>query len=164
MKKILLFLLASLAFVSCGVFTSTPEEDAATAAKVSRAVKDGDFVVMIQTIYPQRGMAIHSAGDYLFRYKDGVVNTRLPFFGVSDTPVFGTDESSIVLEDCAVDPAIRRTKDSYTMNFSARVGGNTLWHIELRIWDNGRADISARSASKSTMNYDGELIFRDENQ
>lgn len=162
MKKIIALAIAAMALVSCGIFATSPEEEAANAAKVVEAVEAGDFVISIQTVFPQRGPAIHCNGDYTFKYKDGVANTRLPFFGVSDTAVFGTDESSIVLTDYPLEPSLRTAKDSYIMNFAARVGGNTVWNVEIRIWQNGRAEITARCPTKSMMRYDGEVVFGSE--
>ena len=162
MKKAFAFVIAMMTLVSCGIFATSPEEEAEIAAKVVEAVEAGDFVISIRTVFPQRGPAIHCNGDYTFKYKDGLANTRLPFFGVSETAVFGTDESSIVLTDYPIEPNLRTVKDSYIYSFAARVGGNTVWNVDIRIWQNGSVDITARCPTKSMMRYDGELVFGSE--
>ena len=165
MLLIVLFLLASLALVSCGPsYRMTQAEREALAADVEWSVDNMDMIIDITTIYPYRGPSKMTNREYSLVIHDGVARCRLPFFGESRTSViYGVDDSSIVLEDAPVeDLVIDRSrvqrKGEYDIYFTARRRQN-IYHFTIAVFDNGTADIRVTNPNKTPMHYTGDLYF-----
>jgi hypothetical protein len=165
MKKILAFMFAAVVLVSCGSASRmTQAEREALAADVAWSVDNQDMIIDITAIYPFRGPMIMTAREYSIIIHDGIIRTRLPFFGESRTSViYGVDDSSIVLEDAPmedfiVDRSRAERKGQYDIYFQAR-RKQTIYHFSISVFDNGSADIRVTSPSKTPMHYTGELYF-----
>ncbi len=165
MKKILAFMFAAVVLVSCGsAYRMTQAEREALAADVAWSVDNQDMIIDITAIYPFRGPMIMTAREYSIIIHDGIIRTRLPFFGESRTSViYGVDDSSIVLEDAPmedfiVDRSRAERKGQYDIYFQAR-RKQTIYHFSISVFDNGSADIRVTSPSKTPMHYTGELYF-----
>ena len=165
MKKILAFVFAAVLLVSCGTSTRmTQAEREALAADVAWSVDNMDLIIDLTMIYPFRGPSRMTSREYSLVIHDGVVRTRLPFFGESRTSViYGVDDSSIVLEDdpyedLVVDRSRVERKGQYDIYFSARHKQN-VYHFSISVFDNGSADIRVTNPNKTPMHYSGELYF-----
>ena len=165
MKKILAFVFAAVLLASCGsAYRMTQAEREALAADVAWSVDNQDMIIDITAIYPFRGPMIHTAREYSIVMHDGVIRTRLPFFGESRTSVvYGVDESSIVLEDepveeLVIDRSKVERKGEYQIYFQAR-RRQTTHYFTLSIFDNGSCDIRVTTPGKTPMHYTGELYF-----
>ncbi len=165
MKKILAFVFAAMLLVSCGsAYRMTQAEREALAADVAWSVDNQDMIIDITAIYPFRGPMIHSSREYSIVIHDGVVRTRLPFFGESRmSVVYGVDDSSIVLEDApleelSIDRSRVERKGQYDIYFQAR-RRQMVYHFSLTVFENGSADIRVTTPSKTPMHYTGELYF-----
>ena len=164
MKKILTLLFAALLLASCFAYRMTPAEREALAADVAWSVDNQDMIIDITTIYPNRGPSIHTSREYSIVMHDGVVRTRLPFFGESRTSViYGVDETSIVLEDAPVEElVIDRSKvarkGEYELFFKAR-RRQTIHYFTISIFENGSCDIHVTTPGKTPMHYTGEMYF-----
>ena len=157
MKKFFYLLIFSAFVFSCGLLNSTtPEEEAAQAAEVSSALKAGEFVIDINTIYPQIGMAIHDNG-YDLVVKDGEITGVLPFFGTSDTPIFGPESAGIELDKCPVKIKNKKVKDGRELSFTAVSSNNDKWDFTITVWSDGTCNLTCFCSSKSIMRYDGRL-------
>ena len=165
MKKIFALLFAAILLASCGsAYRMTQAEREALAADVAWSVDNQDMIIDITAIYPFRGPMIHTAREYSIVMHDGVIRTRLPFFGGSRTSVvYGVDDSSIVLEDAPVeelfiDRSRVERKGEYEIFFQAR-RRQTTHYFSITIFDNGSCDIRVTSTGKTPMHYTGELYF-----
>ena len=165
MKKIVVMVFAAILLVSCGsAYRLSRAEQEALAADVAWSVDNMDLIIDITTIYPFQGPSIQSAREYSLMIHDGVVRTRLPFFGESRVSVvYGVDESSIVLEDepytdLSIDRSRVERKGQYELYFQAR-RRQTIYHFSISIFDTGAADIRVTSPGKTPMHYTGELYF-----
>lgn len=164
MKKILAFVFAAVVLVSCGSgYRMTRAEREALAADVAWSVDHLDMIIDITTIFPQRGPSIMSSRDYSIVMNDGIIRTRLPFFGESRTSVGYGEEASIVLNDApmenvVVDRSRAKRKGEYRISFKARRRG-TVYHFNISVFENGSADIRVSSSGRSTMHYTGDLYF-----
>jgi len=120
------------------------------------AVAGRRFEVSVRTILPQAGMPVHDTG-YFLRMEGDMVSSHLPFFGTSDTAVYGSaDDSSISLDNYKVKIKEKKDKEKVIFSFDA-VSGNNKWAIEVEIWNNGQSYINCRCTSKSLMRYEGSV-------
>lgn len=165
MKKILAFVFAAVVLVSCGSgYRMTRAEREALAGEVAWSVDHMDMIIDVTGIYPQRGPSIMSSREYSILINDGIIRTRLPFFGESRTSVvYGVDETSIVLdnailENLVIDRSRVLRKGEYRISFKAR-RRSTIYRFNISVFDNGSADIRVTSPGRSTMRYTGELYF-----
>lgn len=167
MKKIITLIASAitiLGIASCSV-PRTAEEIAATDALITKALNNGEFNFEVTRIYPTKGGPRTSFDGYTLKVKDGVVNTRLPFFGESTLVTYGsTDEISITLKDAPVRITKEQDKKDWVLKFEGSNERET-YQFLLTIFDNGNADLSVFSNNRSTMRYSGELKeFPVENQ
>ena len=164
MKKILTLLFAALLLASCSAYRMTPAEREALAADVAWSVDNQDMIIDITMIYPFRGRSIMTSREYSIVMHDGVVRTRLPFFGESRTSVvYGVDDSSIVLEDAPVEELVIdrskvERKREYEIFFQAR-RRQTVHYFSISIFENGSCDIRVTTPGKTPMHYTGEMYF-----
>ncbi|MBR1576667.1 MAG: DUF4251 domain-containing protein [Bacteroidales bacterium] len=165
MKKILAFVFAAVICASCGPsYRMTQAEREALAADVEWSVDNQDMIIDITAIYPFRGPVIQSSREYSLVIHDGVVRTRLPFFGESRmSVVYGVDDSSIVLEDAPleelyIDRSRVQRKGEYGIYFQGRRRQAT-YHFSLSVFENGSVDIRVTTPGKTPMHYTGELYF-----
>lgn len=165
MKKIFALFFAAILLASCGsAYRMTQAEREALAADVAWSVDNQDMIIDITMIYPFRGPSIMTNREYSIVIHDGVIRTRLPFFGESRTSViYGVDESSIVLEDAPVeDLVIDRSRvdrnGQYDVFFQAR-RRQTIHYFSISIFDNGSCDIRVTTTGKTPMHYTGEMYF-----
>lgn len=165
MKKILAFVFAAVVLVSCAsAYRMTQAEREELAADVAWSVDNQDMIIDITAIYPFRGPMIMTAREYSIVIHDGIIRTRLPFFGESRTSViYGVDDSSIVLEDAPmesfiVDRSRVERKGQYDIYFQAR-RKQTIYNFSISVFENGSADIRVTSTNKTPMHYTGELYF-----
>ena len=165
MKKIFALFFAAILLASCGsAYRMTQAEREALAADVAWSVDNQDMIIDITMIYPFRGPSIMTSREYSIVIHDGVIRTRLPFFGESRTSViYGVDESSIVLEDAPVeDLVIDRSRvdrnGQYDVFFQAR-RRQTIHYFSISIFDNGSCDIRVTTTGKTPMHYTGEMYF-----
>jgi len=147
-------LLALLTFAISASFCSAQDSD--DSARIVSAIKKECFTIDVRTIYPQAGMPIHDSG-YSLKLCGGKVTANLPFYGTSDTAVYGGEDSSINLDGCPVKIKKKKDKDVYVLSFSAE-SGNNRWEIEISAWDSGSCEIYCRCSTKSPMRYIGDLI------
>ena len=164
MKKILTLLFAALLLASCSAYRMTPAEREALAADVAWSVDNQDMIIDITMIYPFRGRSIMTSREYSIVMHDGVVRTRLPFFGESRTSVvYGVDDSSIVLEDAPVEELVIdrskvERKGEYEIFFQAR-RRQMVHYFSISIFENGSCDIRVTTPGKTPMHYTGEMYF-----
>lgn len=148
-------LILSLSMLSASnVFTRTGQEK---AERIARAMEKQTFEISITTILPQGAPSIQSSGEYSIRVKDGLSCGRLPFFGRSYTAVYGSDDSSVTLEDTPVTITRKKKRKAEVYIVVFKTDTPARWEGEITIWDSGNAEISCSSPNKSSMTYFGEL-------
>ena len=160
MKK-LAFVLAVIAVLSsCAAMAESSEDKKETQKKVKEAVEKLELKIVVSTIMPNIGPSIPTTDGYFLQFKDDVVNSYLPFFGESHSSVmYGVDETGIKLEDYEADIKVEKgKKGKKTIRFNGKSGNDT-WSFIVDIWPEGQANISCTCATKSGMNYIGEVEF-----
>ena len=164
MKKILAFVFAAALLVSCGPsYRMSRAQREALASDVAWSVDHMDMIIDVTTIYPQRGPSIMSSREYSLVMHDGVVRTRLPFFGESRVAAGYGEDASIVLNDAplenlVIDRSRVARKGEYRISFKARRRGTT-YHFNISVFEDGGADIRVTSPGRTPMSYTGELYF-----
>lgn len=158
-----IFAAIAVVFVSaCGSLAAVdPVQDEEVAALVNDAVNAQNLSVEINYINPAYGPARPSADGYHLTIKDGIVNSYLPFFGVSHgtAGVYGMEPAGIEFKDCPVEIntlASKPGKGKYVYSFIAR-SGNEKVAVSITFWTNGSAQISCNPENRSIMSYSGIL-------
>ncbi len=147
----------SILSVSCSASYRAQQaaERAATAAMVKEGIDNMDFVLEITQIIPRGFPTKNTQLEYEFKVKDDVVETRLPYYGESRTPVYGDQEISIVFKKQKVQIAkdfSDADKGEYRFLLEA-YSGSVLWTVNIQIYDNGAARIGCKNAAGDYMSY-----------
>lgn len=160
MKKTALALALIAILFSCGVTAGNSEEIKENQKKVKASIEKLDLKIVVSTIMPNVGPTIPTSDGYYLKIHDGVVNTYLPFFGESHSSVmYGADDTGIKVEDAETDIKVDKgKKGKKTLRFNAKSGNDT-WSFIVDIWPEGQANISCTCATKTGMNFIGEVEF-----
>lgn len=161
MKKALLLLLLVLPFtVSCAALAAAQAEQEKEGAELAQnAMTEGNIEIEVRDIIPQVGPTIHSSGEYFLRIKDGKATAYLPFFGTSTYAAYGSSDGGIKFEDCPVDIVVMKSRKSKGENKWGFVANTDREPAEFVItfWENGSANITFTSRTRSRMSYNGQL-------
>lgn len=158
----ILMALAIIALIpSCASMARMQQEaDEEAYALYCDALQTGNLCVEVDHINPMRGPSIYSSDGYYLSIKDGVVNSYLPFFGVTHSaPIYGIDPSGIEFKNFPVeyfDVKSNPAKGRYEWSFVAK-SGNEPVYVTLTFWENGSAQILCKPQNRTTMNYSGFL-------
>ena len=149
---ICIFSAMTLMLVSCGV-TSTERKAARTAEarelalKIDTSVTNKDFTIVVDRILPMHYPSRSSQDGYTLSVKGNKVTCRLPYFGVSRTPLFGNEDLSIVFKDY---------ETTIMQDFSK--------HGEYKFFfkaNNGTAAIGVNCNSRDSISYQGNVSFEE---
>ena len=151
--------LVALSILSVSCSASYRAQQAAERAAVAAMVREGldnmDFVLEITQIIPRGFPTKSTLNEYEFKVKGDEVETRLPYFGESRTPVYGDQEISIVFKNQKVQIAKDFSDASdgeYRLLLNA-YSGSVLWTVTIQIFDSGMARIGCKNASGDYMSY-----------
>lgn len=170
--KLLVLVLSVAAIASCGAASQTSRAERAAAKEAERAamvaaLEKPDFKLDITRIIPRGFPSRVSTGEYMLRLKGDVVDTRLPFIGVSHEATYGgVDEISIVFEKEKValqTDFSNRAKGEYFYRFT---GGKSKdkWTINLQVYDNGTANIVCTTSGGKYMSFFAEMVIPQDNE
>ena len=103
-----------------------------------------------------------TSDGYNIKISGDTVNCHLPFFGNSNTPMYGSRNISITVKNqkLKIFKQYSEKRDSYILSFksnSSTDGGS--WDFAIEIFSNGAAAVQCTSNNKSPMGYNGDLIF-----
>ena len=144
--KLLVLVLSVSALASCGAASQASRAERAAAKEAARAamvaaLEKPDFKLDITRIIPRGFPSRVSTGEYMLRLKGDVVDTRLPFIGVSH----------------------EAAKGEYFYRFT---GGKSKdkWTINLQVYDNGTANIVCTTSGGKYMSFFAEMVIPQENE
>ncbi len=167
-EKLLFVALAAMMFVSCSPYGRlSKEKQAAVDEKIQaayvRAIEKPNLRLEVSRIIPN-GMPSKSCnGEFVLTLKGNVVDTRLPFIGVSHEPhMGGIDEISIVFDDEKVDlqkDFAKADKGEYVYKFKGGEGYYK-WEVKLELYDNGNAYIDCNCDDGRSMHYVANIVLR----
>lgn len=167
--KLLFLTLTVAAVAACGTASRAQRaaEREAERAAMAAALEKADFKLEVTRIIPRGFPSRVSTGEYALRLKDNVVNTRLPFIGVSHEATYGgVDEISIVFEDEKVNLQTdfsNRAKGEYFYRFVGGKGKDK-WTVTLQVYDNGTANIVCTASGGRYMSFFANLVIPQPNE
>ena len=151
-----------IALFGCAALLGARDGNKELPPLVKQAVENQEMCIEIRTICPVGMPSFTTTDGYKFTVKDGKVNADLPFFGESHSAIIpGADNPGIIFKDCEAD--IRKDcskakkKGKFLWQFSAYSGTDRV-DVTVTFWDNGSADITCVSTSRSSISYMGELV------
>lgn len=152
LMKGLTAILAVLLISSCGAaYQQTKAEKAALVI----ALRNSNFNLDVTQIIPVGFPSKNTMGEYSLSLQGNIVDTRLPYIGVSHSPHFGDDDISIVFDKEEVDVKTdfsKASKGEYSYRFKGGKGIDP-WTVQLTVFDNGTAYIDCYSDEGRAMHY-----------
>lgn len=164
MKKIMLFLLTTLAFVACstamynadGTKMTKQEIKAARAQHVREGIENRDFKIIVDRMYPMRMPARHLSSLYSLEIKGDTIVSYLPYFGRAYSVPYGGgkalnftgimsyyDIHQVRKEETRIEIGVENDEDTYIYSLS--------------IFDNGNTSIDVRSRNREQIAFSGEM-------
>jgi hypothetical protein len=163
MKKWILPLLAAVLLTgSCGILgNETMAERRARedreAQFVDQHVKEGDFTIRIDRMYPLRGTS-RSVSSYSVSVRDGMLLSHLPYIGQAWRVPYGGGHA--LNFDAKV--------DGYQVKANRKDGYEILVHVQtdedrhtytFTIFNNGRASLDVHSGNRERISFSGTMDF-----
>ena len=168
MQKILFVAVAAMLLASCSPYARLSKEqqdgvDQKYQAAMVRAIEKPNVRVEVTQIIPVGMPTRHTNGEFSLTLKNNVVDTRLPFIGVSHEPhMGGIDEIAIVFDDEKVDlqkDFSKKDKGEYVYRFKGGEGYYK-WEVKLTLYDNGTSYIDCNCDDGRSMHYVASIALR----
>ena len=168
LEKLLFVAVAAMMIVSCGPYSKLSKEqqnavDQKVQAAYVKAIEKPNLKVEVTEIIPVGMPTKHTNGEFTLTLQGNVVDTRLPFLGVSHEPhMGGVDEIAIVFDDEKVDlqkDFSKSEKGEYSYKFKGGEGYYK-WEVKLQLYDNGTAYIDCNCEDGRTMHFVANIVLR----
>ncbi len=143
----------SLAFAFSCLFANAQSQDSIKTI-VDKAIQEKNLTVDIYQVFSNLLDKSLDAG-YVFSLKDSIAKADLPFFGTSDSPVYG-QTGGIRFNGPVTDYKVVIHKKRYAINFSVKnTDGIDFYDVYLDIDFDGYTYMHINSAYRSWIAYSG---------
>lgn len=156
-------ILAVLVISSCG---AAYQQTKAERAALTIALRNSNFNLDVTQIIPVGFPAKNTMGEYSLSLQGNIVNTRLPYIGVSHEAVFPGEDVSIVFNKEEVEVKTdfsKASKGEYSYRFKGGEGIDP-WTVQLTVYDSGTAYIDCYSDQGRTMHYYANVTLLDRDE
>ena len=132
--------------------------EAETAAIVAEAIETQAFTMNVNQSIPVRGTPRNDFG-YSITVKDGVLDSHLPYFGMSRVVAYNIGNSLSFTSPVQAYNCYQNKKGAFIIEFVATnsLDPKTPVYYQLTVWDNGSAHLIVNSPGRDTMTYNGSL-------
>ncbi len=155
MRKILLFVIAisALTFSGCASLKMTPEEKAATEAKIQENLDNRTYCIDVDQVLPRRGGTRHVTNYSLTVDGDKLIS-HLPYFGQAWNLPYGGGKG-MSFESKISDYIESYPKPDRRQITLATNNGEDSFVFVIEVFNNGKSTIDVRSRNREPISYYG---------
>ncbi len=148
--------LGVLFFLGCQGISAqkTGEKDIKTFLEQSAGA--GTFKIDVTMAYPMRGRSVPLTGNYSLELKNDSADVYLPYYGRAYNVPYGGGKG-LVFKAPVEDYRSESRKGKYNMVTFSTSNEEDSFDFVIRLYENGRANISVMMRNRSSISYSGML-------
>jgi len=162
MKKVVVFLMASLAVLlsACGTGNrlSKAEQEAQVAQQVQDALNASRYTIAVDWMKPLGGMPRHVSSNYELKVNGDEVDSYLPYVGEAYRIPYGTSKGLNFKGQIKNYNVVQTTNNRYLIEFDVN-NDEDVYHYRIDMFTNGKAIIDVIGQERDAISFDGEMVF-----
>lgn len=158
-RHIILTFITLLAGTAC----SSKKAGVPGVSPVGVLISSQNYVFKAEFATPMGGRQILITGPYDLQVTKESVVSNLPFFGVSQRPPMGSEESGIKFTSTDFTHLVQEKKNGWHIQIKPN-DNREVRMLNLRVTASGRATLQVSSNYKQSISYSGQIIKANERQ